>query len=49
MARKPILQNRNMELTLAIMLLLAGFVFLWDSTDNRNHDAPWFLRWLTFW
>lgn len=49
MARKHLVDNRNLELALAFTALILGFWMLWDSYDNRDGKVPWFLQWLTFW
>lgn len=46
---KPVIQNKRVEVTLSVMLLVAGLFLLWDSSDHRGDDPPWFLRWITFW
>lgn len=49
MAQPPILQNRKVEIALAIGLVLLGSFLLWDSFDNRGKQLPWFARWFSFW
>lgn len=44
-----IVQDRGVEITLAVILLLLGCVLLWDAFDNRDVDMPWFARWFAFW
>jgi putative Mn2+ efflux pump MntP len=48
MAKHPI-QDRGIEIVLAILLIVVGCYLVWDAFDNRNKQLPWFARWFSFW
>lgn len=49
MARGHILENRGLEIALAISLIVIGSYLVWDAFDNRGKELPWFARWFSFW
>lgn len=46
---KHVLENRTLEITIAIVLVLAGCFLIWDCFDNSGKQLPWFARWFSFW
>jgi hypothetical protein len=35
------INNRGWEISIGIVLALAGMVLLWDAFDNRGRKMPW--------
>ena len=49
MANQYVLQNRGLEIAIAIVLIITGCYLVWDCFDNRGKDLPWYARWFSFW
>jgi hypothetical protein len=47
--RRPLIEDRNLEIALALGCLAGFAVLLKDATDDRGGKAPWWIRWATFW
>jgi hypothetical protein len=47
--RKHLIQDRKIELLLAVILFVCGSLLLYDAFDARGKDVPWPLNKLTPW
>jgi hypothetical protein len=46
---KHVIRNWKLEITVGILLFVAGAFLVWDSADNRGRKLPFPFGAFTFW